>query len=142
MGKINKAILWYVSAKSQDGVLGFQFKYNRYYGVRFTVLVDGQIGKEVTVFSFQDTSNSLAILGAIKQTNGNWINNSGKELSVYMPIEVQYIIDGTDPIPLLPIAYREYHDGGPADLVSIPPIIIQQYPPVAHYRMTSKGNSK
>jgi hypothetical protein len=141
MPMLTKAVFFYLGRHSSDGVLGPLYKNNRYFFLRFTVLENGDITKNVAIFSAQDTTNTAAILATIQNTSGNWINRTGKELSVALLISIQYTSDTTGRMPLLPIKYNEYTDGSPSDIVYLPPITIQIFPPTYDYWRTPKGKS-
>lgn len=84
-GKLEKLVGYETSIS--DALQNDSFYKNQYiyYQVIFNISKDGNMG-DIWINSLYDTALVSSILGAMKKTNGLWVNNSGAELVVVLPI--------------------------------------------------------
>jgi len=105
---------------------------NRYYNVVMKIQKDGTIDKSILVFSVMDTVKVPFIINAIQQTNGNWINNSGEDQLIVLPLYLLYERSDESQTPeKIPIMRQDYYlNWTKSRLIYFEPIVSTAYSPV------------
>ncbi len=116
-----------VSTFHDDGV-----QFNRYYQVTMQIGKHGEMGESFTVFSVMDSLKAPFIAEAVRYTAGKWINLSGEDRTVVLPIYLLYRKDGAvDSVGTIPImSQHHYFNGQATPPVQLAPIVITSYPAV------------
>jgi hypothetical protein len=105
--------------------------YDRYYTVVLKILKNGGIGKSIFVFSVMDSLKVPLVVDAIRFTAGKWINHSGEDQTVVLPIYlVNRMDEPSDSTKKIPIISQQYYlDGSRSKVVYLAPVILTSYPP-------------
>jgi hypothetical protein len=64
--------------------------YNRYFELIFTISKEGSLKGDAFVFSIGDSTKAPYIIQALKRTQGKWINKTGRDVQVVLPIYTIY----------------------------------------------------
>jgi hypothetical protein len=75
----------------KEGPGDLDIDYNRYYQAVMKIHKDGTIDKSILIFSYMDTVKVPIILDAIHQTDGKWINYSGEDQIIVLPLHFLYV---------------------------------------------------
>jgi hypothetical protein len=84
-----------------------------YYEVQFRIEKTGNLAEQIIINSVNDTSLRQSIMLAMKKTHGHWINHSGKDLLVILPIQLyndsgdSVFTDST--MKILPVWHASYN---------------------------------
>jgi hypothetical protein len=99
---------------------------NRYFFFFFTVDKDGKIGKRVFIQSIVDSSliKPGLYISALRATQGKWLNHTGGDLNVILPVIYRRKKD-LNPPPLLNINYNLFDNGNPEKLIRLAPVIVE-----------------
>ena len=106
--------------------------YNRYYQVVMQIGKEGELGESLSVISLMDTLKTPFIVTAIRATAGKWINHSGKEQTVVLPIYLIYkTAESGDSVVRPPVFGQAVFFGEQKrEAVYFPPVVISSYPGV------------
>jgi hypothetical protein len=121
--RINPAVTTY----HDDGVT-----YNRYYQVVIQIGKEGQLGESLSVFSLMDTLKAPFIVAAVRATTGKWINHSGKEQTVVLPIYLLYKTAESGDSAVQPPVFGQavYFGEQKQAAVYLQPVVVSSYPVV------------
>ncbi len=64
---------------------------NKYFVVVLNIDKRGRFYDRCSVLSLQDTTNGKIVLAAFRQTDGDWINNTGYKKTVIIPVYFIYV---------------------------------------------------
>ena len=115
----------------KGGLEDLDITYNRYYEVIMKIHKDGTIDKSILIFSFMDTVKMPILMNAIHQTDGKWINYSGEDQVIVLPLHFLYIGNYLSSSPEQPIMRQDYYlNWAKSRLIYFEPIVSRCYAPV------------
>ncbi len=128
---LNNSIIDYLV--KHDGTYTGVFAYYIREGNKYFIVVikndkDGRIKDGGSVLSMQDTTNAEVVLNAVLHTNGLWINHTGVEKTVVLPIYFLYRYDDEkikrekDPV------CSNYFTNSNKDIICLEPLVIELHP--------------
>jgi hypothetical protein len=99
---------------------------NRYFIFFFKVDKDGRIGREVFINTITDSSfiRPDLYITALRATDGKWINRTGGDLNVVLPVIFRRSKD-LNPPPLQQLKYDLFDNGNPGKLIRLDPVIVE-----------------
>ena len=113
-----------------------------YYDVQFRIDRTGKLGEQITINSVNDSSLRQTILQAMKKTQGHWINHTGKDMVVILPIHLNnesgdsVFTDST--MKMLPVWHASYNHWEESKILYLTSIEITTYPTVRKTSVTTK----
>lgn len=98
---------------------------NKYFILFINMDVDGKFLDSISALSIQDTTNTAKIVAAVRQTEGHWINHTGKSKKVILPL--YFIFERSDdkrPVEKNPVLSNFFYSTGQGDVICLEPFII------------------
>ena len=141
-GGLGRLMLNEVSNSDRLSEEDFYKIHHIYYEVQFRIDKNGTLGEQVIINSVNDTSLRQTILQTMKKTQGHWINHSGKDLLVILPIHLyndsgdSVFTDST--MKILPVWHASYNRWEETKILYLATIKIKTFPPV--HKTTVKIN--
>jgi hypothetical protein len=102
---------------------------NKYFILVMKMDSGGSIDKGISILSLQDTTNSKVILDAIKQTDGNWVNQSHMNKTIILPVYYLFMDDKKE-IEKAPFLASYFYSPSAKDIICLEPFVIKMYPEV------------
>ncbi len=110
------------------------FKYeeiNKFYEIQFTVGKNGNLGDSILVSSINDTIAVPYFLKMIRSTQGKWINRSGTDLLVFLPIYVTFSESKSGFYPTFRPKHSFFLDTIKLQVLTLEPELITRSPTVS-----------
>ena len=124
--RLNKMIFSYVG----DNYNVEEVKHSAYSNFNITIDKNGKV-VDVNIFSVDDSSLSTVICKAIYLTDGKWINATGENQILNLPINCIYVDDGSKDKNIPFTFYSNYYENGRfKNVVHFKPMTIYFYPTV------------
>lgn len=103
--------------------------FNKYFVVVLNIDKRGRFYDHCSILSMQDTTNGKIILAAFRQTDGDWINNTGYKKTVIIPVYFIYISveKKKEKDPMLA---NYYYSLANKSIVCLEPLVIEMLPGV------------
>lgn len=105
---------------------------DHYYLVMFDLQKNNTVGPRISIVSVMDSGKAGALLAAFKFTKDKWINLSGEDQTVVLPIYIHYKFDdpnaGDQDIPAIRQDY--YINWEKKKIICLKPMIITSLPAV------------
>jgi hypothetical protein len=115
----------------KEGPEDFYIEYNRYYEAIMKINKDGTIDKSILIFSFMDTVKMPFIINAIHKTDGKWINYTGEDQIIVLPLHFLYVGNDLSRSPEMPFMREDYYlNWTKSKLIYFEPIVSISYAPV------------
>ncbi len=98
----------------------------------FDLLKNNTIGPRISIVSVQDSGKAGALLNAFKFTGGKWINLSGEDQTVVLPVYIHYKFDDPNAGDLdMPVIRQDiYINGEKKNIIYLKPMTITSLPTV------------
>jgi hypothetical protein len=102
---------------------------DKQYLVLLRIEKNGVLGDDISIFMSNDSLMLPMILDVMRRTQGHWINHTGKEQMVVLPICYFFQSDEKEkPMPIL--RFDKYNKTGKEAMVYLEPFTIVMYPPM------------
>ncbi|GEM_PF-7016118 len=106
--------------------------HNRYFQAKIKIDKNGFFKSEMELISINNDTSTIGsiIVEAIKKTSGKWINHSGKDQIVILPVYFIYKDENTKSEPIPEIKNEIYLEAKKFKPIYLQPIEIDMYPTV------------
>jgi hypothetical protein len=113
----------------------------QFFAVLFSVDSSGKVGERIIVTTVGDTTKipAVAVIAAIRKTNGMWINHTSQTIWVEQSFSHRYK-DPSKPQLLLPSridVYEKESMDHPRDFVRLEPIPCESYGPIGDHKLAT-----
>ena len=106
---------------------GKNYEVDKYYNIKFTIDKNNKLGQNILIVSSQDIDSMPSLYSLIESTKDNWINHTGHDLEIVLPLYFYY----DDDTPRKRIDDK-YHFAylHKKDMLVLDPVITIHYPVV------------
>lgn len=104
---------------------------NKYFIVVLSMDGNGRFNNDCSILSIQDTTNCKNVLAAVKETNGSWINHTGENQTVIIPVYFLYDSDEKK-LEKDPSFKNYFYSERKRGVICLEPIVIKLLPTVSN----------